>query len=233
MWSAHAQAAQAALSEPQVRASAGATRCVRLQSRQATSVFARRDSEARSTKPAARCDAVALGVVSAAAAVPAVAGAASVRSVVLRGGLTSVDLQVPHRTGTSPPAVVLSTSSANLRCSVAGSSYINHERRGLSRMRVRCLQVPRGARETPVFRAPFLRAFRLRNGAGSVRVEVDKLRGDALPLGRLTTRPRDSDCEVTRSRVRTGSRRVTARARPVDFWVSLPVGFARVEDVGW
>jgi hypothetical protein len=164
------------------------------------------------TKTAVSCGAVALAAV-AAAAVPAVAGAATVRTVALHGGVTSVDLQVPHRTGTRPPAILLSTSPASLRCSVADYSYINHGRRARFRMRIRCPQVPRGARATLAFRAPFLRTFGLRNGAGTVRVEVDKPRGDALPLGRLTTRPRNADCEIARSRVQSRSRRFTATAR--------------------
>ena len=80
-------------------------------------------------------------------------------------------------------------------------------------MRIRCPQARRGARATLVFRAPFRRAFPLENGAGTVRVEVDKPRGDAIPLGRLTTRPRHTDCRVVRSRLQPGSRRFTATAR--------------------
>jgi hypothetical protein len=156
---------------------------------------------------------VALLLICAAVTAPAVAEAANVRTVALRGGLTSVDLQVRHRTGTRPPAILLSTSPASLRCTVADYSYINRERRARFRMQIRCPQARRGARATLAFRAPFLRVFRLRNGAGTVRVEVDKPRGDALPLGRLTTRPRDADCRVARSRVRSGSRRFTATAR--------------------
>jgi hypothetical protein len=157
--------------------------------------------------------AVALLVVAAAGTVPAVASAANVRTIALRGGLTSVDLQVRHKTGPSPPAILLSTSPASLRCSVADYSYINHERRARFRMAIRCPQARRGARAKLVFRAPFRRAFRLTNGAGTVRVEVDKPRGDAVPLGRLTTRPRDTDCKVARSRLDTGSRLFTATAR--------------------
>jgi hypothetical protein len=213
MRSAHAQPTQAAPRELQVRRSAGAARCVRVHLHHAASLFARKDNDARRTRTAAYCGAVALLVVAAAAAVPAVAGAATVRTVALRGGLTSVDFQVPHRTGKNPPAILLSTSPASLRCSVGGYSYINHERRARFRMEIRCPQARRGARAKLVFRAPFLRVFRLRNGAGTVRVEVDKPRGDALPMGRLTTRPRDTDCKVARSRVKTGSRRFRATAR--------------------
>jgi hypothetical protein len=157
--------------------------------------------------------AVALLVVAAAAAQPAVANAAITRTTALGGGVTSVDLQVPHRTGKGPPAILLSTSPASLRCSVADYSYINHERRARFRMRIRCPQARRGARAKLVFRAPFRRTFPLENGAGTVRVEVDQPRGDVLPLGRLTTRPRDTDCRLVRSRMRRGLRRFTAAAR--------------------
>ncbi len=143
----------------------------------------------------------------------AVANAPTVRTVALRRGLTSVDLKLGHKTGSSPPAILLSTNSASLRCSVADYSYINHERRGRFQMQIRCPQAQRGARATLTFRAPLRKAFRLRNGAGTVRVEVDKPRGDALPMGRLTTRPRRTNCKVRRSRVQIGSRRFTATAR--------------------
>ena len=164
------------------------------------------------TKMPIYCGAVAL-VVAAAGAVPAVAEAANVRRVALSDGLTSVDFQVLHRTGTRPPAILLSTSPASLRCRVADYSYINHERRARFRMAIRCPRARRGARAKLTFRAPFRRTFRLSNGAGTVRVEVDEPRGDVRPLGRLTTRPRNTDCKVTRSRVQTGSRRFTATAR--------------------
>jgi hypothetical protein len=167
----------------------------------------------RTTKTPAYCGAVALVVVAAAAAVPAVANAANVRTVALKRGLTSVELEVRHKTGPSPPAILLSTAPASLRCSVADYSYVNRERRARFQMRIRCPQARRGARATLVFREPFLRTFRLRNGVGTVRVEVDKPRGDALPLGRLTTRPRKNGCEVGRSRVQAGSRRFAATAR--------------------
>jgi hypothetical protein len=156
---------------------------------------------------------VALLVVTAAAAAPTVANAAITRTTALSGGVTSVDLQVPHRTGKSPPAILMSTSPASLRCSVADYSYINQERRARFRMRIRCPQARRGARATLVFRAPFRRTFPLENGAGTVRVEVDKPRGDALPLGRLTTRPRRTNCRVVRSRLQPGPRRFMAVAR--------------------
>jgi hypothetical protein len=146
-------------------------------------------------------------------ATPAVAEAATVRAVPLDRGLTSVDLQLRHKAGWSPPAILLSTSPEGLRCSVADYSYINHERRGRFRMRMRCPQAPPEASATLRFRAPLRKAFRLRNGAGTVRVEVDKPPGDARPMGRMTTRPRKTDCNVRRSRVQVGSRRFTATAR--------------------
>ena len=152
-------------------------------------------------------------IVAAAAAVPAVANAANVRTVALKRGVTSVELEVRHKSGRSPPAILLSTTPTSLRCSVADYRYINRERRARFRMRIRCPQARRGARATLVFRAPFRRAFPLENGAGTVRVEVDKPRGDAIPLGRLTTRPRHTDCSVVRSRLQPGSRRFTATAR--------------------
>jgi hypothetical protein len=166
----------------------------------------------------------------AAAATPAVAEAGTVRTVPLSSGLTNVDLQLRHQTGWSPPAILLSTSPATLRCSVADYSYINHERRGRFRMRIRCPQAPADASATLTFRAPLRKAFRLRNGAGTVRIEVDKPRGDARPMGRMTTRPRKTDCTVRRSRVQGGSRRFTATARV--YCRSLPANAKGVLAVG-
>ena len=116
-------------------------------------------------------------------------------------------------TGSGPPAILLSTSPARLRCAVADYSYINRERLARFRMRIRCPQARAGARAKLVFRGPLVRQFRLRNGAGTVRIVVDKPRGDARPLGSLTTRPRNADCRTTRSRVRVGSHRLIATAR--------------------
>ncbi len=144
---------------------------------------------------------------------PAVASTPTVRTVALREGLTSVDLSLRHKPGWSPPAIVLSTTRASRRCSVTDYRYTTQELRGRFRMRIRCPQAQRGARATLRFRAPLRKAFPLSNGAGTVRVQVDKPPGDALPMGRLTTRPPETDCTVRRSRVQVGSRRFTATAR--------------------
>jgi hypothetical protein len=157
--------------------------------------------------------AVALFLIAVAMALPAVAGAKTVRRPALQAGVTHVDLRVPHRTGTSPPAILLSTRPANLRCSVSDYSYLVHERRGHFQMRIRCPHARPGARARLVFAHPLRRTLRLKNGTGTIRVKVDKPLGDARPLGRLTTHPRDRDCRVTRSHMRTRPRHFTATAR--------------------
>jgi D-alanyl-D-alanine carboxypeptidase len=154
----------------------------------------------------------------------------SVRTIALRRGVTKVDLSVRHRAGKSPPAILLSTAPASLRCSVADYSYLNHERRARFRMAIRCPNARQRASATLAFRAPLRQAFRLRNGSGTVRVEADVPRGDVLPLGRLTTRPRNTDCRVGPARLQRGSRRFAAtsqvhcRGLPADAKGVLAVG---------
>jgi hypothetical protein len=156
---------------------------------------------------------IALLLIAVAAALPDVAGAATVRRPALHGGLTKVHLRVPQTTGNSPPAILLSTRPADLRCRVLHYSYRVHEERARFGMRIRCPKARHGARARLVFDHPLRRVFRLRNGTGTIRVKVDKPRGDALPLGRLTTHPRDRDCRVIRSHLRARPHLFTAQAR--------------------
>ncbi|MGZ4332334.1 MAG: hypothetical protein ACXVXL_30595, partial [Solirubrobacteraceae bacterium] len=157
--------------------------------------------------------AAALTVMAGAAVAPPVAGADTARTVVLHRGVTGVNLTVPHVSGARPPAILLSLTRAGGPCSVPRYSYVDHERRGRFRMWIRCPRARRGARVKLVFRAPLQRRFRLRNGVGTVRVVIDKPRGTALPMAALRTRPADRDCRITRSRVFTAPRRLTATAR--------------------
>ena len=164
------------------------------------------------TRVASRLAAV-LIVMAGAAIAPPVAGADAARTVALHRGVTGVDLTVPHVTGARPPAILLSLTRASGRCTVARYSYIAHERRARFRTRIRCPRATRGARARLVFRVPLQRTFRLRNGVGTVRIVVDKPPGTALPMGELRTRPADRDCRITRSRLSTADRRLTATAR--------------------
>ncbi|MFL5831375.1 MAG: hypothetical protein ACJ76X_15780 [Solirubrobacteraceae bacterium] len=157
--------------------------------------------------------AIAVAVCAAITVTASVAEAAIVRSFAVHNGVTTVELRVPHRTGTSPPAILLSTRPAGLGCSVVDYFYGNRGRAGRFALLLRCGQVPRGARARLVFRAPYLRVFPLRNGAGTIRVRVDTPPGNALPLGELTTRPQDTDCQVTPTGRHAGPRRFTATAR--------------------
>ena len=147
------------------------------------------------------------------ATAPGAARAATVFTVGLRDGVTTVDQQVPHQTGARPPAILLSTQPAGARCSVVEYHYGDHGRWGRFQMALRCRHVAPGARARVVFRAPYLRSFPLRDGSGSIRVRVDKPLGNALPLGELTTVPRDSNCQVTPRGARNDGHHFTATAR--------------------
>lgn len=168
------------------------------------------DPKAGAVRKLSRCGAAAVTVLAVAAVTSGVAAADSVRHVPLKAGVTKVDLKVKHTTGRRPPAIVLSTSPASLRCSVARYSYVNREDKANFKMRIRCPQAGRGARAKLVFGPPLIRTFPLHDGAGTVLVEVDKPRGDVQPLGRLTTRPGDSECSAGRSRLETGPSLFTA-----------------------
>jgi hypothetical protein len=156
---------------------------------------------------------IGLVIVAVAMAFASSATAATVRSVALTRGATKVSVRVPQVNGSRPPAILMSTRPAGLRCSVDGYRYINRERSGRFQTTLRCPQARAGARARFVFRAPLIRRFGLRNGVGTVRLVVDKPRGDVRPLARLSTQPRDTDCTATRSRVRVSARRLTATAR--------------------
>jgi hypothetical protein len=138
-------------------------------------------------------------VAAAIACAPGASRAATVLTIGLRHGLTTVDQQVPHDTGARPPAIMLTTRPAGARCSVIEYHYGAHGPRGRFQMTLRCLHVPRGARASLVFRAPYMRSFPLFNGSSSIRVRIDTPLGNALPLGELTTVPRGTDCRVTRT----------------------------------
>jgi hypothetical protein len=148
------------------------------------------------------------------AALPASAGAATTRSVSVKRGVTNVNVRVLQQTGAGPPAILLSTSSAAGRgCLVKRYSYVNRQRYGHFRMAIRCPRARAGARARLVFRAALMRRFRMRNGAGTVRIAVDKPRGNVRPMVQLITHPRDTDCTASRARIRASATRLTATAR--------------------
>jgi hypothetical protein len=141
------------------------------------------------------------------------AAARTVRTFAIRSGVTSVRLAVPHSTGSRPPAILLSTRPADLRCSVLSYRYHAIEERGTFGMRMRCRKVGSGARGRVVFRRPYVRVFKLHNGTGTIRVRLDKFPGSAAPLGQLTTRPHVTNCSATPTGRRVGKHVFTARAR--------------------
>lgn len=142
------------------------------------------------------------------AARPATAGAATTRSVSVKRGVTSVNA-AHRRPAAGDPAV----DQLGRGCSVKQYSCVNRERYGRFRMAIRCPGARAGARARLVLSAPLMRRFRMRNGAGTVRIAVDKPRGNVRPMVQLITHPRDTDCTASRSRIRASATRLTATAR--------------------
>lgn len=165
-----------------------------------------------------------------AAAFSTAAAARTVKTIAIHKGVTSVNLTVQHTTGSRPPAILLSTSPANLRCSVLRYTYHAKDTKGTFEMRIRCHKVQRGARVRLVFRRPYVRVFKLHNGTGTIDIELDKFPGTTVPLGHLTTRPRATNCTATPTgrhvgkRLFTASARVTCRGLPRNTKAVLAVG---------
>jgi hypothetical protein len=137
---------------------------------------------------------VAAGAMFLAGAAPAQGAGAFTRSVAVRDGLTKIYLRVPHRTGSRPPAILLSVRPHRGKCSASGFIYQAIEAAGRMRVRLRCAGLAHGARAVFLFRGPYVRHFRLTDGAGVLRIKVDKPPGDVRPLGSLEARPEGVDC---------------------------------------
>jgi hypothetical protein len=148
-----------------------------------------------------------------AAAFSTAAAAQTVKTIAIHNGVTSVTLTVPHTTGSRPLAILLSTSPANLRCSVLGYRYHAFNTKGTFHMRIRCQKVRRGARARLVFRSPYVRVFKLQNGTGTINIRLDKFPGTVVPLGQLTTRPRSTNCTAVPTGSHVGTHQFTASAR--------------------
>lgn len=141
------------------------------------------------------------------------AQADQVRGAVLQNGLNPIEFRVNHTTRDLPPAIVFSTRPAGQNCTVRNYRYGNQQSKGRFSVRLFCRGLSRNARARFLFRAPYKRKFDLRNGTHVIRVTIDKPRGRALPLGSLTTRPRNTDCDVNPAGKSVGSDRFRARAR--------------------
>jgi hypothetical protein len=141
------------------------------------------------------------------------ATARTVKNVALHNGVTSVQLTVPHTTGSRPPAILLSTTPASVKCSALSYRYHANNKKGSFSMRMRCRNLPRGAKARLLFRAPYVRVFKLHNGTGTIRIQLDKFPGTAVPLGQLTTRPRNTNCTAIPTGRHIGPHQFTARAR--------------------
>jgi hypothetical protein len=112
-----------------------------------------------------------------------------------------------------PPAILLSTVPATLRCSVVSYRYHAIASTGTFGLRIRCSNVGNGARGRLVFRQPYVRVFKLRNGTGTINVRLDKFPGALTPLGQLTTQPRATNCTATPTGRHVGEHVFTASAR--------------------
>lgn len=173
---------------------------------------------------------VTTGAILTAAAFSTAAAARTVKTFAIRNGITSVRLTVPHTTGLRPPAILLSTRPANLRCSVSSYRYHAIRKQGTFDMRIRCRKVRSGARGRLVFQRPYVRVFKLHNGTGTIKIRLDKFPGTAVPLGQLSTRPRTTRCTATPTgrhvgeHVFTASARVSCRGLPRDARGVLAVG---------
>jgi hypothetical protein len=108
--------------------------------------------------------------------------------------------------------------------------YHAYKARGVFGMRIRCRKLGSGARARLVFRAPYVRVFKLRNGTGTLNIRLDKFPGTAVPLGQLSTRPRTTRCTAVPTvrhigkHVFTASARVSCRGLPRDAKAVLAVG---------
>jgi hypothetical protein len=149
---------------------------------------------------------------STAAAARTVVTPRTVVTVPIHNGVTSVNLTVPHMTGLRPPAILLSTRPADLRCTVVSYRYHAADKVGTFGMRIRCRKVGRAAQARLVFRQPYVRVFNLRNGTGTVKIQLDKFPGSARPLAELTTRPRTTNCVATPAGSHVGKHLFTASA---------------------
>jgi hypothetical protein len=182
------------------------------------------------TRSAAACGLGLLVIVALTAAWPGTAAAATMRTVGLHNGVTTVRLSVPHRTGGRPPAILVDTRPSGISCAVYRYSYHAINRRAEFRMRMRCRHVPAGARARITFRAPYVRVFSLRGGSGTIHLRLDKLPGPALPMVQLTTRPRTTRCSARprglhiRRHVLTASARITCHGLPPHARGVLSVG---------
>ena len=101
-----------------------------------------------------------------------------------------------------------------MECAARGFRYRSYNRHGRLRLKLTCSGLTDNARAgAQTLRRPYLRNFAIGNGTGTVRVDVDKPDGDAVPLVSLTTRPRDSDCTAKPQGVHVGGSRFRAEAR--------------------
>ncbi len=164
------------------------------------------------------------------AAFSAAAAARTVKTFAIRNRVTSVRLTVPQTTGSRPPAILLSTRPASLRCSVLSYRYHAIRKKGTFDMRIRCAKLGSAARGRLVFRRPYVRVFKLHNGTGTIKIRLDKFPGTAVPLGELSTRPHATKCTATPTGRRVGkhvftaSARVSCRGLPPDARGVLAVG---------
>lgn len=143
----------------------------------------------------------------------AVASAGTTRNLPLENGLNVGNFKVKDNSDGLPPAIVLSTRPAKLDCRVSSYHYGSIQREGKFNVRLRCRNLPDKAIARFTFRAPYKRSFPLNNGSHTLRIAIDKPRGNVKPLGSLTTRPRKTNCDVTPTGSKVGAFSFKAAAR--------------------
>lgn len=166
-----------------------------------------------SLNPGVVCATVFAVLFAALAISPGGADAKIVRTMSLNDGINTAQFKVPHRTKSLPPAIVYSTSPADLKCAAVDYRYGARETRGRMKISIRCQDTPKNASAKLVFRAPYVRQFPLRNGTSRIRIRADKPRGTTRPLGSLTTIPRNTNCDVSPTGTKTGPKQSTATAK--------------------
>ena len=133
-----------------------------------------------------------------AAFAPAGASAAPIkRTVPLDGKVTQVRMAVHHKSGSQPPAILLSTAPRRVDCAANGFRYTSHNRQGRLRVTLTCSDLSENSRAEFKIRRPYAREVAISDGTGKVRLKLDKPAGDAVPLVGLTTEPKGTNCETT------------------------------------
>lgn len=130
----------------------------------------------------------------------------------LRNGSNTLALSFRHpRTSLRPPAICYSTSPAKARCVARRLHVPVSNGHGYVQLVLRCAGLKPGASAKLRIRPAIRRTFRLRQGAGSGHVHLDKPPGSVKPLVFLGTRPATAPCTIRSRQTRMASRTMDLR----------------------